>query len=135
MNLPHNKRLKQYARELRKAGNWAEAHMWRYIKKRQLNGHSFDRQITLGNYIVDFFCATARVAIEIDGESHDAKQEYDKKRDEYLKSLGLTVIHVQHMNVIQNFEYVWHELVTHPALQIKQSPHTPRQPAAATPLP
>jgi len=102
MSLPYNSNLKERARELRKAGNLSEVLLWQQIKNKRLNGLDFDRQKIIGNYIVDFYCANCNLVIEVDGSSHDNKAEYDKERDEYLSSLGLTVIHIYDTDVKQN---------------------------------
>ncbi len=59
----------------------------------------------IGNYIVDFYCAKSKVVIELDGSQHfeDKGIEYDVKRDEYLKSLGLTVLRYSNYEVDTNF--------------------------------
>ncbi|MCL2540087.1 MAG: endonuclease domain-containing protein [Firmicutes bacterium] len=101
-DLPCNIELKKLASELRKAGNLSEALLWLQIKNRKLKGLCFDRQKVIGNYIVDFYCADKRVVIEIDGTTHDYKYEYDKERDEYLKSFGLKVVHILDIDVKQN---------------------------------
>ena len=86
-DLPKNDNLKQRARELRKAGNLSEVLLWLQIKKGQINGVDFDRQVIIANYIVDFYCAEKNLVIEIDGESHDYTGEHDLKRDEFLRGL------------------------------------------------
>ncbi len=73
------------ARDLRRAMTPAEKKLWQHIRYAQLGVH-FRRQHAVGPYIVDFFCASARLAIEIDGDSHgDPKQaEYDAERTLWL---------------------------------------------------
>ncbi|GAA4410200.1 hypothetical protein GCM10011450_24960 [Advenella faeciporci] len=115
--LPFNPELKQRARKLRQAGNLSEVLLWNQIKKKQLLGLDFDRQKIIGNYIVDFYCAELKVALEIDGESHINKAEYDARRDAYLKSLGLTVIHVTDEDVKRNLAGVMVWLEGHVALK------------------
>jgi very-short-patch-repair endonuclease len=104
--LPYNPALKQRAKELRNAGNLSEALFWSAVKNRQLNGLDFDRQRVIGNYIVDFYCYELALVVEIDGSSHDDKQEYDHIRDQYLEALGLKVLHVQDIDVKTNLESV-----------------------------
>ncbi|MBF0275289.1 MAG: DUF559 domain-containing protein [Nitrospinae bacterium] len=106
MSLPYNPELKARARELRKAGNLAEVLFWLQVKKHQFHELDFDRQKIIGNYIVDFYCASLRLVVEIDGGSHNDKQEYDKKRDDFLEGLGLTVIHVLDRDVRNNIQAV-----------------------------
>ena len=115
-DLPYNSALKQRAKELRQAGNLSEVLFWNQVKNKQFKGYDFDRQKIVGNYIVDFFCTNCNVVIEIDGSSHDEKEAYDKERDAYLESLGLTVIHIPVHQVMKNMSSVMDMLHNHPAL-------------------
>ncbi len=115
-NLPYNPKLKDRARDLRKAGNLSEVLFWKQVRNKQFKGFDFDRQKIIGNYIVDFYCTNCNVVIEIDGSSHDNKQEYDAKRDAYLKSLGLEVIHIDDLDIKKNLGGVMDRLYHHPAL-------------------
>lgn len=115
-SLPFNPKLKERAKELRKAGNLSEVLFWNQVKNKQFKGCDFDRQKIIGNYIVDFYCANYQVVIEIDGSSHDNKVEYDAERDAYLESLGLTVIHIPVEDVLQRMSTVMQMLIDHPAL-------------------
>jgi very-short-patch-repair endonuclease len=113
--LPYNPALKQRAKELRKAGNLSEALFWNAVKNRQFNDLDFDRQRIIGNYIVDFYCYELALVVEIDGSSHDDKQEYDLIRDQYLEALGLKVLHVQDVDVKQNLTGVIELVLQHAA--------------------
>jgi len=106
--LPYNKELKTFARELRNNMTDAERLIWSKLRRRQIKGHQFYRQRILGNYIVDFFCPAAKRVIEIDGGQHCTPEgiEKDKIRDEYLGSLGLTVIRFHDSDVLKNIEGV-----------------------------
>ena len=110
-SLPYNPKLKERARELRKAGNLPEVLFWQRVHKKKFKGYDFDRQKIIGNYIVDFFCTNSNVVIEIDGNSHDNKKEYDAKRDAYLESLHLKVIHITAKDVLQNLNGVMEMLL------------------------
>ena len=121
-SLPYNPKLKDRAKALRKAGNLAEVLFWQQVHKRKFKEYDFDRQKIIGNYIVDFYCTNCHVVIEIDGSSHDDKQEYDAARDAYLESLGLTVIHIMAKEVFHNLESVMGSLFNHPALSITSIP-------------
>lgn len=115
MALPFNPKLKQWAKELRKAGNLAEILMWNQLKRGQFLGLDFDRQKIIGNYIVDFYCAEKSVVLEVDGSSHWNKIEYDARRDAFLQSLDLTVIHITDHDVKNNMQMVMAFLRIHPA--------------------
>lgn len=113
MSLPYNPSLKERAKELRKAGNLSEVLLWQQLHNKQFKGLDFDRQKIIGNYIVDFYCASRKVVIEIDGYSHNDKVEYDKQRDAYLSGLGLTVLHIADADVKNNLSSVMNMLGGH----------------------
>ncbi len=115
-SLPFNPALKGRAKALRKAGVLHEALLWLELKNKKLNGLDFDRQKIIGNYIVDFYCAEKSAVIEVDGSSHDSKQDEDSLRDEFLNSLGLSVIRILARDVLENLQGVVGFLKDHPAL-------------------
>ena len=88
-NLPYNIKLKTRSRALRKAGVLSEVIFWLQVHKGMFWKIDFDRQRIIGNYIVDFYVKTLGLVIEIDGSSHNDKEEYDQKREDYLISLKL----------------------------------------------
>ena len=104
--MPHNPKLKDRARELRKAGILSEVLFWNAVKNGKLLGLDFDRQRIIGNYIVDFYVKRLGIVIEIDGSSHDEKEEYDIERDSFLRGLELDVIHFTDSEVKNNLEGV-----------------------------
>ncbi len=92
MKIRYNPKLKAHARELRKQGVLAEVLLWEHLKGRKMRGYQFMRQKPVGDYIVDFYCSKLKMAIEIDGESHDGRFLYDMERQRALESAGLTVL-------------------------------------------
>ena len=76
-------------RELRGNLTPAEAFLWKHLKSSQLDGKKFRRQHSIGPYIVDFFCAECRLAVELDGAGHMTEfgAEADAERSEFLKRL------------------------------------------------
>ncbi len=86
--------LKTFRQELRQNLTPAEAYLWTHLKSRQLEGRRFTKQHSIGNYIVDFYCASEKLIIELDGEVHNnpVAQDYDNERSTYLKRLGYRVI-------------------------------------------
>jgi len=104
--LPFNPKLKERAKKLRKAGNLSEVLFWNQVKQKKLLSLDFHRQKIIGNYIVDFYCPALDLVVEIDGKSHDFKVEYDKIRDDFLKSLGLTIIHYADIEIKHNLNSV-----------------------------
>ena len=59
------------------------------LKQKQMLGYDFDRQRPIGNYIVDFFCKELSLAIEIDGDTHIYRYDYDDERQEALEKIGV----------------------------------------------
>jgi len=106
--LPYNKNLKQHSKQLRENMTDAERRLWARVRMRQLKGYQFYRQKPIGDYIVDFYCPGAKLAIEIDGSYHLAGEtiEYDRIRDDYLSSLGLRVLRFSNRDVLRNIEAV-----------------------------
>ena len=92
MKIRYNPKLKAHARELRKQGILSEVLLWEHLKSRKMRGYQFMRQKPVGDYIVDFYCSKLKLAIEIDGESHDGRFLYDMERQRVLESANLTVL-------------------------------------------
>lgn len=87
-----------------------ERHLWYdFLKELPVN---FNRQKVIGNYIVDFYCAKAKIVIELDGSQHyfDEGREKDLKRDRFLSSLGLTVLRYSNDDVNNSFESVCQDI-------------------------
>ncbi len=103
-NLPKNNDLKQKARSLRKAGVLSEVIFWTTFKKAFI--YNLDRQVIIGNYIVDFFIPDLGLIFEIDGDSHNYKGGYDMKREMFLQLLGLHVVHIDDLWVKKSLQSV-----------------------------
>ena len=108
MPLPYNKRLKSFARELRKNMTDAERFLWQKVRKKQLKGYQFYRQKIIGDFIVDFYCPAAKRVIELDGGQHFTKEGgfKDKRRDQCLEGLGLKVLRFSDRDVFNKTEAV-----------------------------
>lgn len=77
-------KLQARAKELRRELTPAEKKLWARLRNGQINGAQFRRQHAVGTYIVDFFCAKAKLVIEVDGDTHAEQVEYDAKRTAWL---------------------------------------------------
>ena len=106
MSLPRNPRLLNYARQLRKDMTKEERHLWYDFLKDY--PAKFYKQKIVGNYILDFYCEQAKLAIELDGSQHyeDVGQEYDRLRTAYLESLGIRVLRFSNEDIKKNFRGV-----------------------------
>ena len=100
--MQHNSKLTARAQELRKNLTKEERRLW----YEYLSGYPyrFRRQVTFGNYIVDFYCAAAKLAVELDGSQHyePAGQDYDLRRTAYLNSIGIAVLRFSNLDVLRN---------------------------------
>jgi very-short-patch-repair endonuclease len=80
------------AAELRKSPTPAEAKLWSYLRKNQLNGVYFRRQHAIGPYIADFCSPRSKLIIELDGSQHLDQEEFDISRTRYLNDKGYRVL-------------------------------------------
>lgn len=108
--IPYEPHLKQLARELRKNSTLSEVLLWMKIKNKAL-GVEFHRQVPILSYIVDFYCHELLLAIEIDGKSHDDKEEQDRIRQEKMENQGVEFIRFQDIDIKKNMNAVLNELI------------------------
>ena len=113
MNKTNNSKLTGNAKTLRKNMTKEERHLWYdFLKTLPM---TVNRQKVIGNYIVDFYIASHKLVIELDGSQHyeDKGIENDKKRDEYLNSLGIKVLRYSNLDINQRFESVCQDILNH----------------------
>ena len=110
LNLPYNASLKSRAKALRKAGNFSEVVFWKEVRNKSFWNIDFDRQRIIGNYIVDFYVKALGLVVEIDGEIHNFQEEYDEKREMFLKELGLKVFRISTTKMLFDTENVMKDL-------------------------
>lgn len=86
----------------------AELILWTVLKEKKLEGRKFRRQHSIGHYIVDFYCSSERLIIELDGQHHFTNEglEKDKERDEHLALLGKKVLRFENKEVLNNLTEV-----------------------------
>jgi very-short-patch-repair endonuclease len=96
------------ARELRHSMTPAEKELWHHLRNNQLNGYSFRRQHPISIFIVDFFCYSAKLVIEVDGAVHldPQKKERDHERTEYMRQLGITLLRFRNDEVLNSIDDV-----------------------------
>ena len=100
--------LKQRRRELRRNQSDAERALWAKVRNKQFFGMKFFRQYSIGPYILDFYCPTVKLAVELDGGQHNQsdKRERDAARSEYLKAQGIDVMRFWNNEVFLDIESV-----------------------------
>ncbi len=101
----YNRNLKEKARTLRKNSTLSEIILWKYIKKRSM-GYEFHRQVPVDEFIIDFYYHELKLAIEIDGYTHDYNFENDDKRQRQLEGYGISFIRFSDNDVKRNLNDV-----------------------------
>ena len=111
MNKTNNPKLTHNSQTLRKNMTKQERHLWYDFLKNL--PYTINRQKVIGSYIVDFYCADAKIVIELDGGQHfeESGLMNDKIRDMYLNQLGLTVLRYSNADVDKNFEGVCQDIL------------------------
>jgi len=99
-------RAKQRARALREEMTGPEKKLWHLLRDRRLQGEKFRRQHPIDEYIVDFYHAGTRLIIELDGESHNERGEYDQQRQERLETQGYQFLRISNDDVLKYEESV-----------------------------
>ncbi len=113
LNKTSNTELTKNSQNLRKNMTKEEKHLWYdFLKKLPVTVH---RQKVIAEYIVDFYCAEAKLVIELDGSQHYEEEviKTDIERDKYLKSLGLTVLRYSNIDINRNFDSVCADIENH----------------------
>ena len=111
MNTTNNSKLTGNAKALRKNMTKEERHLWYdFLKSLPV---TVNRQKVIGNYIVDFYIATSKIVIELDGSQHyeDNGIENDEKRDAFLNKLGIRVLRYSNLDINQRFKNVCEDIL------------------------
>ena len=110
MNKTKNSKLTCNSQKFRRNMTKEEKHLWYdYLKTLPI---TFNRQKVIGNYIVDFYCAKAKLIIELDGSQHYKVEEHEKDivRDKFFKDLGITVLRFSNLDINKNFSSVCRDI-------------------------
>ena len=92
------------ARKLRRNPTDAESRLWTRLRRKQIDGHRFRRQVPLGPYVADFVCLEARLIIEVDGGQHDERAALDAQRTAWLEANRFRVLRFWNNDVMQNID-------------------------------
>ena len=76
--------------------------LWQQLRRRAAGGWRFRRQHVVGGFIVDFYCPELRLAVEVDGDVHRSRDDYDRGRDRILAGLGVATVRVRNDEVLDN---------------------------------
>ena len=113
MNKNKNSKLTDNSKALRINMTKEERHLWYdFLKTLPV---TVNRQKVISKYIVDFYIATAKIVIELDGSQHyeDSGKENDAIRDEFLSSLGIKVLRYTNLDIHQRFDSVCQDILNH----------------------
>jgi len=118
--LTYSKELKPFTRQLRNDMTPHEQIVWQKIRSKQIHGIQFYRQKPIGTFIIDFYAKVIKLAIEIDGGQHytDEGKTRDIQRDDYLNSLGITVLRFENHEVFKHLDKVLNKIAS-TALDLK----------------
>lgn len=96
----------ELSRKMRKNPTLAENILWNELKEKKLDGFKFRNQHPVYRYILDFYCYEKHLAIEVDGDIHKKRRDYDEYRDDYLTCIGIVTLRVVNEDVINNIDEV-----------------------------
>jgi len=118
---PTGKRIRNFAKAMRRAPTDAEAAMWHLLRDRRLSQFKFRRQVPFQNYILDFVCFEQRLVIEIDGSQH-ADASGDQIRDEALAQEGFRVARYWNNDLLQQRTAVLEDILAKLS-ERRETPH------------
>ncbi|WP_460950124.1 endonuclease domain-containing protein [Spirosoma daeguense] len=100
--------LKPIRQSLRNDATEAEKQLWQSLKGSQLAGRKFRRQHSVGYFILDFYCPSEQLTIELDGHIHDTSEVkiYDSERQKAIETLGIKILRFRNDDVFQRIDYV-----------------------------
>ena len=114
-SLHYRKYLKPYAQKLRREMTDAERKLWYHLRQNTIDGLRFNRQVPIGNFIVDFLCRKKKLIIELDGSQHedDEQKRKDIARDATLNNLGYAVLRFNDHDALINTGGVIEQIISH----------------------
>ena len=106
--------LLTFAKQLRKGQTDAEVFIWYLLRDHRFCGFKFRRQFPIAGYILDFYCHTAKLAIELDGGGHNDEEQrrYDQERTKVLEEAGIRVVRFWNHDVLNDLESVLEAIYT-----------------------
>lgn len=119
------------ARQLRSEMSASEKRLWEQLRKKRL-GYGFRRQVPVGPYILDFYCAQAALCVEVDGQQHAQTPWRDARRDAYPRSVGIETLRIPSLDLFDENAAVFQAwiLKVREACQARSS--TPLPPSSCT---
>ncbi len=125
---------RNFARQLREKSTAAEKRLWRLLRDRRFNEFKFRRQYACGSYFLDFYCATAKLAVELDGGGHGFPDQRakDEKRNKFLAAKGIQVLRFWNHQMGGELESIrfeiWHTLMKRTGREAEIAGYLPKPP-------
>jgi very-short-patch-repair endonuclease len=116
------------ARQLRSDPTPAEQRLWDALRDRRLAGLKFRFQHPVGRFILDFYCPSEQLVIEVDGASHDGRAAHDQARTQVLSTFGYRVLRVRNEEVLSDLPAVLSRIIAATRLTPPESPPNPDDP-------
>ena len=93
----------------------AESALWQLLKGKKLDGRKFRRQHSVGEYVLDFYCPSEQLAVELDGEYHNTPEamEHDEERRKFIEGVGILVIRFPNSDVFERPAHVLDQIMQH----------------------
>ena len=120
-----------FARRLRQSSTKAEEILWDRLRGSRFEGAKFRRQVPIDRYVVDFYCRSAGLVVEIDGRHHAVFDEYDEQKTKTLEAAGAHVIRFTNPEVCEDLEMVLQSI----AAELRLARGELKQPSPPAPLP
>lgn len=110
--IPYSPKLKELAKKLRQNMTYSEVMLWNELKNGKMLGYDFDRQRPIGNFIVDFYCKDLKLALEVDGITHEDEKVIlkDEIRQVELEAIGIAFLRFNALLVVNKVESVLKEI-------------------------
>jgi very-short-patch-repair endonuclease len=107
-NIHNLKHILPVRKSLRNNSTSAEAELWKYLSNKKLSGRKFRRQHSVGNFIIDFYCHSEKLGIELDGEQHLCQSgiEKDRIKEEFLSGESIKILRFENRWVFEDIDYV-----------------------------
>jgi very-short-patch-repair endonuclease len=96
--------IRKLSRQLRRPLTPAELILWKHLRGSNVGGFKFRRQHAIGRFIADFYCAECRLIVEVDGDVHNDRKEYDTERTTWLNERDYHVLRLTNEQVLDSLE-------------------------------
>ena len=98
--------------------------LWQKVRRNKLRGFHFRRQQIIAGFVVDFYCHSARLAIELDGPVHDGNESYDSARDQAIAAYDIQVLRIRNDVVTESLDLALAQILL--ACQTRASEKLPK---------